>query len=75
MELYEYAVIYTPLNENNKVDKAKSKVLIEPTTILASSEGAVRTKALRAVQDPDADVGELDFDAVRVIVRPFDARF
>lgn len=71
MNLYEYAVIYTPTLDNGKPDKKNSKVLVQPKTTLSASEASVRTTALREFDADDT----LDLDAVKVLVRPFDARY
>lgn len=66
MNLYEYAVIYVPLDDKGKPDKKNSKILVGPKTTLAATETSVRTVALREFTEPD-----LDLDAVKVLVRPF----
>lgn len=70
LQLFEYAVIYVPQDDKGKPDKKNSKVLVGPSTTLATSGESVRTSALREFKDEDG----LDLDAVKVLVRPFENR-
>jgi hypothetical protein len=86
MNLYEYAVLYVPEDDDGKTLRSECRVLVEPTTMLASDEKTVAGMAWRAVPEvietvpgrtmqgvgdyPAEDV-KVDFDFVRVVVRPF----
>ncbi len=64
MQLYEYAVWY---EADPEIDGDKSAILIEPATILAKNEEAVKIKAHRAIS-PDYDE---KLDRVKVVIRRF----
>lgn len=61
-KLFEYAVIYNP-----RAKEEVSKLVIEPTTVLAKSEKEANFIAARAV--PEDYVGKLD--QLEIAVRPF----
>ncbi len=41
MNLYEYAVLYVPEDDEGKVQRSECRVLVDPTTMLASDEKTV----------------------------------
>jgi len=68
--LFEYAAIYHPKVTKADQDEARrvrSKILIEPTHILARDEAEVRAKAFRQL---DAEYDD-KLDQVEVLVVPF----
>jgi hypothetical protein len=71
MNLYEYAVIYVPEDEDGDEIKDGSKILVEPTHVLGAHEEGVRRRALREYDDAN---GTIDPDFVRVLIRPFGCR-
>ncbi len=68
-KLFEYAVLFKPNNEDKGKDDPKEKVeiLVDKTSVLASSPEEVSIVAAREI--PDAYVERLD--EVEIIVRPF----
>jgi hypothetical protein len=67
MTLYEYAVLYTPVDDDGKALTKQTRVLVEPTTTLSTSQASVERHALVAVELADGE----DIDNVKVLVRPF----
>lgn len=66
MQLFHYAVTYTPRDDDGKLLDKDARILIEPATMLAKNEKAVERVATRAVKDDG-----LNWDYVNVIVVPF----
>jgi len=69
-QLFEYAVLHHPRPTKEQHDRGetpKSEIVIEPTTILASSQEQAGTLAARAI--PDKYIDKLD--DLQVVVRPF----
>lgn len=65
-KLYEYAVIYHPKHEKDKVNR-KSELLGEVTRVLAASDAEVSILAARSIP-----VEKLDhLDDIEILVRPF----
>lgn len=62
MNLFEYAVIYTPKSENEP-----AKVLVPVTTVLANSKENATLIAARSIPEEYLD----RLDQVKVAVRPF----
>lgn len=67
MQLYEYAVIYLPQNDDGTLNKAGVKILTAPSVKLSKNERTVENEAIREVTDD----GTLNFEFVQVQVRPF----
>ncbi len=65
MQIYEYAVIYIPRDDEDKIIRDKCKVLVFPTSTLASDERTVTLVAAKRIPD------EVNIDFVQVVVRPF----
>lgn len=65
MKLYEYAVIFVPMNSDGDVIKDECKIVVEPTVVLAADERTANLKAAREIPE------DLDLDFVQVVVRPF----
>lgn len=62
-QVFEYVVIFNPKEDN----KAKAKIIVNPTVVLAENKEAASMKAVREI--PEEFVNELD--SVQVIVRNF----
>lgn len=67
MQIFEYAAVYLPEDDQGDLVKKDARILIEPKTRLAEDETQVRKQALREVTLNDGD----DLDFVQVAVRPF----
>lgn len=67
LRLYQYAIILQPVEDEKGNTTDPGKLLIEPTTVLASSPGNAQTIAARSI--PDDNMGDLD--RITVAVRPF----
>lgn len=65
--LFQYAILWHPTEKQVKDDGAKSKVIIELKTILASDQGNAAMAA--AMEIPSDQKGNLD--QIEIIVRPF----
>lgn len=65
MKLFEYAVIYLPEDEDGNVVKADARVVVPPTTKLATSDKVVAMQAAKEIPE------SLDLEFVQVVVRPF----
>jgi hypothetical protein len=69
-KLFEYAVLYHPRATKDQVDRGetpKSEVLLNPVTVLASSQDQAATLASRAIPETHLD----RLDDVEIVVRPF----
>ena len=70
-KLFEYAVLYHPKEKKNAagevVEEKKSEIVVNPTTVLASSEQEVDMLAARSIPDGLTD----KLECVEVLVRPF----
>ena len=69
-QLFEYAVLFHPVQ--TKADReagvrAKSKIIVKPTTIVAHSENEVQMLVAREIPAEYAD----KLDQVQVAIRPF----
>lgn len=65
-QLFTYAVLWHP-TEKQIEDGQQSRIVVEPTNVLAADEKSAALHAARALTDEDAEtIGQLD-----VIVRPF----
>lgn len=65
--LFQYAILWHPTEKQVKDDGAKSKVIVELKTILASDQGNAAMAA--AMEIPADQKGNLD--QIEIIVRPF----
>jgi hypothetical protein len=69
-KLFEYAVIYHEKPTKHQTDnnvRVRSRLLVEPTAILARDEAEVKAKAYRQI---DAEYDE-KLDQIEVLVVPF----
>ena len=67
MNLYIYAAIHRPVDDEGKIKVKECKLVIEPTNVLAASPEAVGMIAARALPNDVVD----DIDNVEILVRPF----
>jgi hypothetical protein len=70
MKLYEFAVIYTPLQtkeQHDRGEKPKSELIVDVTRVLAGSDKEAMMLAARAI--PDKYTGQLE--QVEIALRPF----
>lgn len=66
-KLFQYAIIWHPTEKQVKEDGAKSKLIKELSTILASDDKSV---LMYAAMDIPADYKD-QLDQVKIVVRPF----
>jgi hypothetical protein len=66
-KLFQYAILWHPTEKQVKDEGFKSKVLIEPKTILASDQNAAGMAA--AMEIPSEYKGQLD--QIEIAIRPF----
>ncbi len=70
MKLYEYAVIYNPLQTQSQKDlgeKPQSELIVDVTRVLSNNEKEAMMIAARSI--PDAYTKKLD--QVEIALRPF----
>jgi hypothetical protein len=65
-QLFQYAVIWHPTKEQHEAGK-KSKLLVEPKTILSQSKDSAFVLASREIPEQYLD----ELDQVEVVLRPF----
>ena len=70
-KLFQYAVLWHPKEDNKTAGGTtvteSSKILVEPTTVLASDEKSVGILAAKKIPDEYNE----QLDQVEVLVRPF----
>lgn len=66
-QLYQYAVLWHPTEKDAEDNGTKSKVIVEPATVLAADASAATMLAARAIPEQYAD----QLDQVQIAVRPF----
>lgn len=66
-KLFQYAVLWHPTEKQIKEEGAKSKVLVEPKTILAPNQE--KASMIAVMEIPADKKGELD--QIEVVLRPF----
>ena len=66
-KLFQYAIIWHPLEKHAKEDGLKSKVLVDLKTILAKDE---KSAAMEAAMSIPSDY-RATLDQVEVVIRPF----
>ena len=66
LQLFQYAVIYHPTEKKGKKGE-KSKVIVEPTTILAETEHIASMKVIRKIPKEYDD----RLDQIDIAIRPF----
>lgn len=66
-KLFQYAVLWHPTEKQSKEEGLKSKVLIEPKTILAVDQnGAAMAAAMEIPTDKKTEL-----DQIEIVLRPF----
>lgn len=65
--LFQYAVIWHPTEKQKKDDGAKSKLIVELTTILAADQQSVMMNAAMNISSEYKD----QLDQIEIAVRPF----
>ena len=70
-KLFEYAVLYHPKVKKNAagevVEEKKSEVVVQPTSVLATTDQEVAMLAARSIPQELTD----KLDCVEIVVRPF----
>jgi len=65
--LFQYAILWHPTEKQSKDDGLKSKVLVEPKTILAESQSSALMAA--SMEIPSDKKNQLD--QIEILMRPF----
>lgn len=66
-KLFEYAIIWHPTEKQVRDEDAKAKVIVPPSTMLASSDKQVGMKASMSIPVEYKD----DIDQLQIVIRPF----
>ena len=66
-KLFQYAILWHPTEKQTKDEGLKSKVLIEPKTILAADQNSA---AMAAAMEIPADKKN-ELDQIEIALRPF----
>jgi len=66
-KLFQYAILWHPTNKQAKDEDQKSKVIVEPTTMLSSNQ---ESAAMRAAMQIPAEY-KTEVDQIEVVLRPF----
>jgi len=66
-KLFQYAILWHPTEKQIKDDGLKSKVLVEPKTILAVDQSGAAMAA--AMEIPTEK--KLELDQIEIVLRPF----
>ena len=66
-KLFQYAILWHPTEKQIKDEGLKSKVLVEPATILANDQSSAAMAA--AMEIPSDKKAELD--QIEIVLRPF----
>ena len=66
-KLFQYAVLWHPTDKQIKDESAKSKLLVEPKTILANDQNSVNMTAAMEIPAEYKD----QLDQIEIAVRPF----
>lgn len=66
-KLYQYAILWHPTKQEREDDRAKSKVVVEPSVVLAANEQAALLTAARTIPKEYDD----QLEQVEVALRPF----
>jgi hypothetical protein len=65
--LFQYAILWHPTEKQTKEDGLKSKVLVEPKTILAESQPSALMAAAMEIPTDKKD----QLDQIEILMRPF----
>lgn len=66
-KLFQYAILWHPTQKQAKEEGLKSKIIIEPKTILSKSQDSA---AMAAAMEIPADK-KAELDQIEVVLRPF----
>jgi len=66
-KLFQYAILWHPTEKQEKEESLKSKVLVEPKTILAADQ---QSAGWVAAMEIPADKKE-ELDQIEIVLRPF----
>lgn len=66
-QIFEYAVVFQPKNEDETKEREKPKLVVDVTRVLASSQQEVTILASRSIPADYLD----RLDEVEIAVRPF----
>jgi len=69
LKLYQYAILWHPKKNEKGEDKKeeKTKLLIEPTTVLATNDQVAQMIAVKVIPDEYSD----QLDQIDIAIRPF----
>jgi hypothetical protein len=65
--LFQYAILWHPTEKQKKDEGLKSKVLIEPKTILTNDEKGAAMSAAMQIPSEHKD----NLDQIDIVIRPF----
>ena len=66
-KLFQYAIIWHPTEKQMKEEGLKSRVLIEPKTILATDQNKAAMAAAMEIPEEGRD----ELDQIEIVLRPF----
>lgn len=66
-KLFQFAILFHPTEKQVKDDGAKSKVLVEPKTILSADQGSA---SMAAAMEIPAEY-KTQLDQIEIAIRPF----
>jgi hypothetical protein len=66
LKLYQFAILWHP-NKEQKEKEAKTKLVVEPTTILASNDQVAQMMAVKQIPEEYSD----QLDQIDIAIRPF----
>ena len=55
MKRYQYAILFNPKNDDDKKEREKSAILVQPTTIIANDDKSALILASRSIPDSHVD--------------------
>jgi hypothetical protein len=66
LKLYQFAILWHP-NKEQKEKEVKTKLVVEPTTILASNDQVAQMMAVKAIPEEYTE----QLDQIDIAIRPF----
>lgn len=64
LKLYQYAILLHPTKDDKK---GKSKLIVEPTTVLAANDDVAQMMAVKSIPEDYAD----QLEQIDIAIRPF----
>lgn len=64
LKLYQYAILLHPAKDDKK---GKTKLIVEPTTVLAASDNVAQMMAVKSIPEQYAD----QLEDIDIAIRPF----